>query len=73
MDYQDYHQEQKREEIRSLIEKSIERSFYECEIGERHKNNFTIASVTDLAARLFLELPEERKKLWLTYFNKDQS
>jgi hypothetical protein len=75
MDYQDYHQEQKRrlEEIRSLIEKSTELSFYECKVGEHHKSNFTIASVTDLAARLFLELPEQRQKLWLTYFNKDKS
>ena len=71
----DYYQEQKKrlEEIRSLIEKSIERSFYECEVGEHHKSNFTIASVTDLAARLFIELPEQRQKLWLTYFNKDKS
>jgi hypothetical protein len=66
-----YQQQQKRlEEIRSLIEKSTELSFYECEVGEHHKSNFTIASVTDLAARLFLELPEQRQKLWLTYFNK---
>jgi hypothetical protein len=66
-----YQQQQRRlEEIRSLIEKSTELSFYECEVGEHHKSNFTIASVTDLAARLFLELPEQRQKLWLTYFNK---
>jgi len=70
----DYYQEQKErlEEIRSLIKKSTERNFYECEVGEHHKSNFTIASVTDLAARLFIELPEQRQKLWLTYFNKEQ-
>jgi hypothetical protein len=71
----DYYQEQKKrlEEIRSLIEKSTERGFYECGVGEHHKSNFTIASVIDLAARLFIELPEQRQKLWLTYFNKDKS
>jgi hypothetical protein len=69
----DYYQEQQRrvEKIRSIIEKSTERSFYECEIGESHKNNFTIASTTDLAARLFLELSEERQKSWLKFFNKE--
>jgi hypothetical protein len=69
----DYYQEQKKrlEEIRSLIEKSTERSFYECEVGEHHKSNFTIASVTDLAARLFIELPEQRQKSWLKFFNKE--
>jgi hypothetical protein len=71
----DYYQEQQMrlEEIRTLIQNNTDRMFYECDIGEAHKNSFTVGAVTDLAARLFIELSEEQQKRWTRFLTKEKS
>lgn len=59
------------EEIRALIEKNTNRMFYECEIDEAHKKDFTIGATTDLAARILLELSEDRQNFWIKSFKKE--
>jgi hypothetical protein len=67
-----YQEREKRvEETRVLIEKNAIRMFYECEIDEAHKKDFTIGATTDLAARILLELPEDRQDFYIKLFKKE--